>query len=178
MYRHSVPKGKASLHVPHVNEMYMMMCPSPLRKPSSLAPVRLACASLSTVIMAAAGFWQPVFSAFCQGLFIFPIPPPAWSSIKGLPRKIPRSGVEGSGVFLLSTFSMGAGGTPQFLLRRRSGLCVFWMKTSSSPLCTGRRTCSCVLWQRTEQLLWASGELVSPGISAEEFAPYYHWNPH
>lgn len=113
------------------------MCPSPLRKPSSLAPVRLACASLSTVIMAAAGFWQPVFSAFCQGLFIFPIPPPAWSSIKGLPRKIPRSGVEGSGVFLLSTFSMGAGGTPQFLLRRRSGLCVFWMKTSSSPLCTG-----------------------------------------
>lgn len=161
----------------------MMMCPSPLQKPSSLAPVCLACASLSTVIMAAAGFWQPVFSAFCQGLFIFPIPPPAWSSIKGLPRKIPRSGVEGSGVFLLSTFSVGAGGTPQFLLRRRSGLCVFWMKTSSSPLCTGswqllRRTCSCVLWQRTEQLLWASGELVSPGISAEEFAPYYHWNPH
>lgn len=118
-----------------------------------------------------------------SGTIHFSHPPPAWSSIKGLPRKIPRSGVEGSGVFLLSTFSVGAGGTPQFLLRRRSGLCVFWMKTSSSPLCTGswqllRRTCSCVLWQRTEQLLWASGELVSPGISAEEFAPYYHWNPH
>lgn len=34
--------------------------------------------------MGAVGFWQPIFSASCQELLIFLIPPPDWTSIKGV----------------------------------------------------------------------------------------------